>query len=65
MNEPELDELNQRRLKEDLIQSIQQFHRYAEMYPIDRNVFVVNLLDKLQKEAQKAQLSECELLSNE
>ena len=52
------DELSQQRLKEELIFCIRQFHSYAAMNPLDRNNFVVYILQNLLKEAQKMQLEE-------
>lgn len=53
-----IDELSEQRLQEELIFSIRQFQRYANMRPIDRNNFVVQTLNKLLEEANRMQLQE-------
>jgi|KBSSwiStaDraftv2_1062776.scaffolds.fasta_scaffold891517_1 hypothetical protein len=45
-------------LEENLIYAIQQFNKYAKIYPIERNRFVVTTLSKLINEANKMQLEE-------
>lgn len=53
-----IDELSEQRLQEELIFSIRQFQRYANMTPIARNNYVVSTLEKLLIEAKKAQTQE-------
>ena len=53
-----IDELSEQRLKEELIFSIRQFQRYANMLPIARNNCVVSILEELVAEAKKMQLQE-------
>lgn len=54
-----IDELSEQRLQEELIFSIRQFQRYANMPEIERNKYVVSTLEELLLEAKKMQLSDC------
>ena len=53
-----IDELSEQRLQEELIFSIRQFQRYANIPPITRNNYVVSTLEELLVEAKKMQLKE-------
>ncbi len=53
-----IDDLSEQRLQEELIFSIRQFQRYANMPPIARNNYVVSTLEELLLEAKKMQLME-------
>lgn len=56
-----IDELSEQRLQEDIIFSIRQFQRYANMPPLSRNNYIVSILEELLEEAKKMQLSESKL----
>jgi|GEM_PF-5114413 hypothetical protein len=62
------DEFSMRRLREEIIFSTKQFQKYAKMQHLDRNNYVVTVLEELLIEAKKWQLYHSELdekLSNE
>ncbi len=52
------DNLSVNRLESDLIYSIRQFHRYANLHPIDRANAVIKVLDMILEEAHKIQTQE-------
>ena len=56
------DSLNEQRLSRDITYAIHQFHRYAAMTCLDRNKYVLDLLEELIVEARKAQIEECMFL---
>lgn len=49
----------QERLEEDIVFCIRQFQRYSEIYPIERNKIVLEVLEKLLNESKKMQTEEC------
>lgn len=53
-----IDELSEQRLQEELIFSIRQFQKYAKIHIINRNNYVVKILEELLTEAKKIQLQE-------
>ncbi len=57
------DELSMQRLESDLIYSIRKFQQYAAMVPVDRNNYIVCLLEDMLDEARTFQLSESRLSS--
>ena len=44
------------RLESDILYSIAKFDRYAKMHPIDRNNFIVFILEQILEESKKRQL---------
>lgn len=56
-----IDQISEQRLHEELIFSIRQFHRYAKMFPIERNNHIVGVLEELLMEAKKMQLEDSAL----
>lgn len=55
------DELNMKRLEEDLIYSIRKFQQYAKMYPFDRNIYIAHILEELLLEVREMQMKETRL----